>query len=152
LGGRPHSPTPRRQGGWTEFGASGAACGSPQAEFEIPYGHLGQNAGYALIANRYAAEFGYDPVATAKIAVDQRTSACANPAAVFHGQPITVDDVLASKLVADPLHLLEIVMPLRRGRGDRRHNSGASASVDAPARTCRGLRGTLQPQVTGIRP
>ena len=107
---RPHSPTPQRQGGWTALGASSAAWGSPQAEFEIPYGHLGQNAGYALIANRYAAEFGYDPVATAKIAVDQRTNACANAAAVFHGQPITVDDVLASKLVADPLRLLEIVM------------------------------------------
>jgi hypothetical protein len=32
--------------------------GLSSAEFEIPYGHLGQNAGYALIANRYAAEFG----------------------------------------------------------------------------------------------
>jgi acetyl-CoA acetyltransferase len=96
---------------WNAFGASSAVWGSPQAEFEIPYGLVGQNAGYALIANRYAAEFGYDPVATAKIAVDQRTNACANPDAVFHGKPITVDDVLASKLIADPLRLLEIVMP-----------------------------------------
>jgi acetyl-CoA C-acetyltransferase len=112
---RPRSPTPQPEDGWSTFGASSAAWGSPQAEFEIPYGHLGQNAGYALIANRYAAEFGYDPVATAKIAVDQRTNACANPAAVFHGQPITVDDVLASKLVADPLHLFEIVMPCAGG-------------------------------------
>jgi acetyl-CoA acetyltransferase len=112
---RPPAPAPRRDGGWTSFGASSTTWGSPQAEFEIPYGHLGQNAGYAMIANRYAAEFGYDPRATAKIAVDQRTNACANPAAVFHGKPITVDDVLASKLVADPLHLLEIVMPCYGG-------------------------------------
>jgi acetyl-CoA C-acetyltransferase len=108
---RPQSPTPQPKTDWTAFGASSAEWGSPQAEFEIPYGHLGQNGGYALIANRYAAEFGYDPEATAKIAVDQRANACANPAAVFHGQSITIDDVLASKLVADPLHLLEIVMP-----------------------------------------
>ena len=32
--------------------------------------------------------------ARAKIASDQRVSACANPAAAFYGQPITVDDVL----------------------------------------------------------
>jgi acetyl-CoA acetyltransferase len=108
---RPYAPGPRRKSNWSSYGASSGAWGSPQAEFEIPYGHVGQNAGYAMIANRYAAEFGYDPVATAKIAADQRTNACANPAAVFHGQPITVEDVLASQMVADPLHLLEIVMP-----------------------------------------
>ena len=41
----------------------------------------------------------------------QRDNACANPDAFFYGQPITVDDVLDSPMVADPLHLLEIVMP-----------------------------------------
>lgn len=99
------------------FGASSNRYGSPQAEFEIPYGNLGQNAPYAQIARRYAAEFGYDPRATAKIAVDQRTNACATPEAVFHGQPITVDDVLASPIIADPLHLLEMVMRCHGGAG-----------------------------------
>jgi acetyl-CoA acetyltransferase len=117
----PARPTPRRPGTselpdprWL-FGASSPEYGSPQAEFEIPYGHLAQNAGYALIAQRYAAVHGYDPRAMAKIAVDQRTNACANPEAIFHGQPLTIDDVLASKLVADPLRLLEIVMPVHGG-------------------------------------
>jgi acetyl-CoA C-acetyltransferase len=36
------------------FGASSYLPGSPQAEFEIPYGHLGQNIPYAFIAQRYA--------------------------------------------------------------------------------------------------
>lgn len=111
---RPTPPVPQPTR-WSSFGASSSAWGSPQAEFDIPYGNVAQNAGYAMIAQRYAAEFGYDPRAMAKIAVDQRTNACANPAAVFHGQPITVDDVLASKLVADPLHVLEIVMPVTGG-------------------------------------
>jgi acetyl-CoA acetyltransferase len=117
----PARSTPRRPGsrdepdpGWL-FGASSPRYGSPQAEFEIPYGHLAQNAGYALIAQRYAAVHGYDARAMAKIAVDQRTNACANPDAIFHGRPIGIDDVLASKLVADPLHLLEIVMPVEGG-------------------------------------
>jgi acetyl-CoA acetyltransferase len=97
------------------YGASSNKYGSPQAEFEIPYGNLGQNAPYAQIARRYATEFGYDPRALAKIAADQRTNACAHPDAVFYGQPITIDDVLASPMVADPLHKLEIVMPCQGG-------------------------------------
>jgi len=97
------------------YGASSNAHGSPQAEFEIPYGHLAQNAGYSMIAQRYRAVHGYDERAMAKIAVDQRTNACAHPDAVFHGQPISEDDVLASRMIADPLHLLEIVMPVAGG-------------------------------------
>jgi acetyl-CoA C-acetyltransferase len=93
------------------YGASSNKPGSPQAEFEIPFGYLGQNVPYATIAQRYGAEFGYDPRALAKIAADQRANACAYPPAVFHGQPITIDDVLASPMIADPIHLLEIVMP-----------------------------------------
>jgi acetyl-CoA C-acetyltransferase len=97
------------------YGASSGKYGSPQAEFEIPYGNVGQNAPYAQIARRYAAEFGYDPRATAKIAVDQRTNACAHPDAVFHGKPLTVEDVLASPVIADPIHLLEVVMRVQGG-------------------------------------
>ncbi len=99
------------------IGASSNKFGSPQAEFEIPYGNLGQNAPYAQIARRYASEFGYDERAVAKIAADQRTNACSTPDAVFHGQPITIDDVLASPMIADPIHKLEIVMPCQGGAG-----------------------------------
>ncbi|WP_025734985.1 thiolase family protein [Mycobacterium genavense] len=109
--GRRPAPEPN----W--FGLSSNNYGSPQAEFEIPYGNLGQNASYAQIAQRYAAEYGYDPAAVAKIAVDQRTNACAHPGAVFHGTPITIDDVLASSMIADPIHLLETVMRVHGGVG-----------------------------------
>jgi acetyl-CoA C-acetyltransferase len=99
------------------YGASSNNYGSPQAEFEIPYGNVGQNAPYAQIAQRYAAEFGYDPAAVAKIAVDQRVNACAHPGAVFHGTPLTVDDVLGSPMIADPIHMLETVMRVQGGVG-----------------------------------
>jgi acetyl-CoA acetyltransferase len=111
---RPSPPPPGGSAG-SFLGASSGDYGSPQAEFDIPYGNLAQNCGYAMIAQRYAAEFGYDPEALAKIAADQRTNACANPAAVFYGQPITVEDVLNSPMIADPLHLLEVVMPCQGG-------------------------------------
>jgi acetyl-CoA acetyltransferase len=111
---RPGPPDPHRQSGQGArrgLGATSGSWGAPEAEFDVPYGHVAQNTGYAMIAQRYKAMFGYDERAMAKIAVDQRTNACANPDAFFCGQPITVDDVLASKMIADPLHLLEIVMP-----------------------------------------
>ena len=106
---RPPNP-PAGPGSW-RFGASSANYGSPQAEFDIPYGNVAQNCGYAQIATRYGAQYGYDPAALAKIAVDQRVSANHNPAAVFHDNPITVEDVINSPMIADPLHMLEIVMP-----------------------------------------
>lgn len=34
---------------------------------------------------------------------------------MFYGQPLTIEQVLASKKVADPLHVLEIVMPVAGG-------------------------------------
>jgi acetyl-CoA acetyltransferase len=99
------------------YGASSNVFGSPQAEYEIPYGNVGQNAPYAQIAQRYAARYGYDAAALAKIAVDQRTNACAHPGAVFHGKAITVDDVLNSAMIADPIHMLETVMRVQGGAG-----------------------------------
>jgi len=112
----PQAPAPQaRQPEPVHFGASSEIFGSPQAEFDIPFGNVAQNCGYAQIAQRYAAEYGYDPRALAKIAVDQRTNACANPDAVFYGKPITIEDVLNSPMIADPLHLLEIVMPVTGG-------------------------------------
>jgi acetyl-CoA C-acetyltransferase len=101
--------------GW--YGASSNVFGSPQAEYEIPYGNVGQNAPYAQIAQRYAASYGYDATALAKIAVDQRTNACAHPGAVFGGKPLSVDDVLSSPMIADPIHMLETVMRVQGGAG-----------------------------------
>ncbi|UJJ31558.1 thiolase family protein [Halopseudomonas maritima] len=97
------------------FGGHSTQYGAPEAEFDLPYGHMGQNTGYAMIAQRYAAQYGYDQRAMAKIAVDQRSSAQAHPDAIFRGQTLSIDDVLNSRMVADPLHVLEIVMPVAGG-------------------------------------
>ena len=111
----PPSPTPPRADERILYGASSNNWGSPQAEFEIPYGNVAQNCGFAMYAQRYHDLYGWDERARAKLVVDQRTSACANPDAVFFGTPLTVDDVLASRVIATPLHLLEIVMPCYGG-------------------------------------
>ncbi|MGB5756416.1 MAG: thiolase family protein, partial [Acidimicrobiales bacterium] len=84
---------------------------SPAAEFDLPYGMIGANVGYAMIATRYTHEYGLGDEQRAKVAVDQRRNANANPSAIFHDQPLTIDDVLASEMICEPLRMLEIVMP-----------------------------------------
>ena len=93
------------------FGSSSNQYGSPQAEFDIPYGNLGQNGPYGQVAQRYAAVYGYDERAMAKIVVDQRVNANHTDGAIWKDKPLTIDDVLDSPVIADPLHMLEIVMP-----------------------------------------
>ena len=110
---KPELPNATPQARARTVNASSWIWGSPQSEFEVPYGDIPPNVGFAFYASRYHALYGDTPadhLARAKIAADQRTSACANPNAAFYGKPITPDDVLASRLVADPLHILEIVM------------------------------------------
>ena len=51
----------------------------------------------------------------AKISVDQRVNANHTPGAIFHDTRITVDDVVNSPVIASPLHMLEIVMPVMGG-------------------------------------
>ena len=88
---------------------------SMQREFEAPYGMIGANCGYALIARRHMAEYGTTPQQMAKVAVDQRKNAVRNPLATFNDKEITIDDVLSSRMICDPLHIFEIVSPVSGG-------------------------------------
>src|ERR1700687_3887973 len=88
---------------------------SVQREFEAPYGNIGANCGYAMIAHRPMYEYGTTPQQMAKVAVDQRKNALKNPLAAFGDKPLTIDDVLNSRMIVDPLHLYEIVSPVSGG-------------------------------------
>ncbi len=61
---------------------------------------------YALIAQAHMAEYGTTQAQYAEIAVAARAHAAGNPTAQKR-EPISVDDVLASRMIADPLHLLD---------------------------------------------
>jgi acetyl-CoA acetyltransferase len=74
-------------------------------QFEAPYGNSLVGS-YALVARRHMHEFGTTSEQLAQIAVGVREYAGLNPHALYR-DPITVDDVLASRLVADPLHKLD---------------------------------------------
>lgn len=80
-----------------------ASTGHP--DFEQPFGPT-VPAYYALIAQAHMAEFGTRQEQFAGIAVACRAHAARNPAAQMR-DPITVEDVMASRMIADPLHLLD---------------------------------------------
>jgi acetyl-CoA acetyltransferase len=61
---------------------------------------------YALAARRHMHEFGTTSEQLAAVAVTMRAHAAHNPMAQYR-DPISVDGVLSSRLVADPLHKLD---------------------------------------------
>ena len=80
-----------------------SSTGHPQ--FEQPYGPT-VPAYYALIAQAHMATYGTTSEQFAGIAVGARAWANLNPAAQMQ-ERISVEDVLSSRLIADPLHLLD---------------------------------------------
>ena len=75
------------------------------AQFEVPYGPT-IPALYALVASRYMHEHGATPEQLAHIAVTMRRHAGLHPGAHMRA-PIGVEDVLASRVIARPLRLLD---------------------------------------------
>jgi acetyl-CoA acetyltransferase len=82
------------------------APSSMPGQFEAPYGVLGAPTAFTIPALRYMKEYGLTHEQLAYVAVAQRRWAAKNPRAMYR-DPITVDDVLASRMVAYPFHLLE---------------------------------------------
>ena len=75
-------------------------------QFDTPYGLPNPVGAYAMAAQRHMYEFGTTSEHLAEIAVATRQWAMKNPAAMMRS-PLTVDDVLSSMLITDPLHLLD---------------------------------------------
>ncbi len=73
--------------------------------FVSPYGQTLVGS-YAMAARRHMHEFGTKPEQLAEIAVSTRGHAALNPNAKMR-LPITVEDVTESRMIADPLHLLD---------------------------------------------
>lgn len=87
---------------------------STRSEFDEPYGlAVAANTMYGLLYTRHMYEFGTKPEQLARLAVNQRFNTLKNPRSAFaEAGPITVQDVLNSRYVNYPLHLLECVMPV----------------------------------------
>lgn len=88
---------------------------NPIREFDVPFGASGANISYAMMAQAHVERFGTTAQDMALIAVRARQNAQLNPEAIFYGHPITIDDVLASPMISEPIHKLEATMPTAGG-------------------------------------
>ena len=98
-----YGSTQRSQGG-RALGRSGAVRGP--AQFEQVWGLPLPVGAYALAATRHMHQYGTTAEQLAEVAVATRRWAQLNPKA-FMREPITVADVLQSRWIAEPLHLLD---------------------------------------------
>ena len=96
------------ESGRSRIGAGGFAPEphSLAGQFESPFGTTGPPSTFTLPVLRYMKDYGMSHEQLAMVAVVQREWASHNPRASFR-DPITVEDVLASKMIAYPFHLLE---------------------------------------------
>lgn len=87
----------------------------PSNEFVAPYGMF-TAAEFALMARRHMIRFGTTHAQMAGAAAAIRNHGAANPQAVFFGKgPVTAADVMASRPIAEPFHLLDCSMTSEGG-------------------------------------
>ena len=85
--------------------------GAWRGEFLEPTGALGPPAAFGVLMNRYAHQYGLKFEALGKIAITQREHALLNDNACPKlRKPLTMQDYLGSRMIADPLRLLDCVM------------------------------------------
>lgn len=97
----------------------------------MPFGAQAPATWAALAIQRYMHEFGVTNRDFGRVAVLQRKHAATNPAAIFHGKPITLEEHQASRWIVEPvLRLLDCCQ----------ENAGAAAAVVTTLERARDLR------------
>ncbi len=81
-----------------------------------PYGSGGPNAMFAFITAHYMRTYGARREDFGRICVAQRENALATPHAMFK-KPLTVDEYMAARVIAEPIHLFDCVMPCAGAEG-----------------------------------
>jgi acetyl-CoA acetyltransferase len=145
----------------------------PPWQFEAPYGPPLPLAAYAMAARRHMYEFGTTSEQLAEIAVATRKWAALNPKA-YTRDPLSIDDVMNSPIVTDPLHRYDcclvtdgggavIVTSLERARdlkkrpvavlgfADTHSHMGISQMPDL-VRTAAGITGPKAFGMAGVKP
>ena len=82
-----------------------------RGQFEVPYGLSYTMQRTALYGRRYMHRYGITPEQLGWIPVTQREAALKNPWAVMK-DPMTLDDYLNSRIIAEPLRLFDCDMPV----------------------------------------
>jgi len=98
--------------------------------YTLPFGVFGPPIAYAMVMRRHMHRYGTTSEQMGAIAVTTRAHAARNPRAVMGERPMTMDDYLASRMVADPFRLFDCCL----------ENDGACAVVVTTAERARDLR------------
>lgn len=99
------------------FEATAANFSNFTIDASFPYGGGGPNAAFAMITRRYMDEFGARREDFGAISVAQRYNANHYPAALLGHKTLSLEQYLAARPIAAPLHLLDCVMPCAGGEG-----------------------------------
>jgi acetyl-CoA acetyltransferase len=82
------------------------------AQFSATYGLANPYQIHALQYRNYLNKFGYDREMMATLVMNSRRNATLNPNAYFYGQPMTREDYLNARMIADPLCLFDCDIPV----------------------------------------
>lgn len=98
--------------------------------YATPLGFGGANGLFGIIQRKHMETYGTRLEDLGRISVDQRRSASVNERALMR-EPITIDDYLNSRMIADPIRLYDCVLPC----------AGAEAVVVTTADRCKPGKG-----------
>ncbi|MFC5825623.1 thiolase C-terminal domain-containing protein [Nonomuraea insulae] len=116
----------------SEFRMGGTGRGvpvSPEVQYQAPYGYVAPPQHYAMYARAHMLRYGTRPEHFGHLAITQRANAAKNPRALMR-TPITMDDYLSSRWIAEPFRLLDCCL----------ETDGACAVVVTTADRARSLR------------
>ena len=123
-----HGESGRSRIGAGRFGGDPASI---PGQFEAPYGVAGPPTMFGMGVARYMAQYGLTEDQLAYVAVAQRKWASMNPRAMMR-DPITVDDVLNSRMISWPFHLLHCCLVTDGGGGLVMVSAERAKSMDLP--------------------
>lgn len=112
-------------------GGAGLTSEAVLTNFHTVHGLQTAAAMMAMVMRRYMIDTGATSEDFARISVTARQHAATNPAAYFHGKPITLDDHQSSRMICDPLRLLDCCQ----------ESDGAVAIIVTSAERARDLKG-----------
>ena len=101
----------------------------------VPFGMFSPPLMIAPLVQRYIHEFGAKPEHFGEVALVCRDNAQRNPRAVMRGRPLTMEDYLNARMIAEPLRLLDCCQ----------ENDGASAVIVTTVERARDLKPEADP-------
>lgn len=113
------------------FGDLVSAFSRFSTDAAFPYGAAGPNMSFALMTRAYMQKYGATREDFGRLCVAQRETALKNPNALMNS-PLSLEDYLAARPIAEPLHLYDCVMPCAGAEGFVVMRETAAQSMGIP--------------------